>query len=296
MAGPQSGTVTGRWLADHLDEVTVADTRWYLDGRQGSEAYEQGHIPGAVFVDIDQVLADPASSVLGRHPLPGPERFAEALGELGIAEDRLVVAYDDAGGSVAARLWWLLRAIGQPAAVLDGGINAWPGELTTEIVAPVSVPRRPRPWPPERFLTADDVEQVRKAPDALLIDARASARYEAGDPAIDPRAGHIPGARSAPWPENLGPNGGFRSADELRERFGALGATTESRVVAYCGSGVTACHDLLALELAGFTDTALFTGSWSAWGADASRPAEVGPDPGRRTGGPGSTASDRLTP
>lgn len=262
--------VSADWLARHLADVRVVDVRWYLDGRSGRDAYAAGHLPGAVWLDIDADLAAPASAAHGRHPLPTPERFAAALGRVGINACDPVVAYDDAGGSTAARLWWLLHVLGEPVAVLDGGLAAWPGELTTDRPAPAPVDRTPRPWPAERFVSA---EQVAASVDAAIFDARTAQRYAHGDDAIDPRPGHIPGALSAAWAGNLDESGRFRSSSELRERFAAA---AERPAIAYCGSGVTACHDLLALELAGFTGSALYPGSWSQWGADASRPAETG--------------------
>jgi thiosulfate/3-mercaptopyruvate sulfurtransferase len=268
--------VSGEWLSGHLDEVRVVDTRWYLDGRSGHAAYQTGHIPGAVWLDTDTELSDPASAEAGRHPLPSPERFAAALGGAGIAEGTPVVAYDDAGGSIAARLWWLLHVLGEPVAVLDGGLAAWPAELTTDVPVRGRVNRTPRPWPAHRFLTADEVEKT----DAIVLDARTAQRYAHGDPNIDPRPGHVPGALSAPWGENLGRDGRFLPPSELRERFAALAG--ERPVVGYCGSGVTACHDLLALAITGRNDLALYPGSWSQWGADPSRPNATGTDPGRR--------------
>jgi len=266
--------VTGEWLAGHLGDVRVVDTRWYLDGRSGLAAYQGGHIPGAVWLDIDADLSDPPSTAEGRHPLPSPERFAGALGRVGVAEGTVVVAYDDAGGSVAARLWWLLHVLDEPVAVLDGGLAAWPGDLTTDAPDVVPVQRRPRPWPSHRFVTADELADVTSH--AAVLDARTAARFAAGDPKIDPRPGHVPGARSAPWTENLGADGRFRPAAALRERFAALAG--DGPVVAYCGSGVTACHDLLAATVAGRDGLALYPGSWSQWGADPSRPAATGAD------------------
>jgi thiosulfate/3-mercaptopyruvate sulfurtransferase len=257
--------VAGEWLADHLDDVRVVDVRWYLDrSRSGRAAYDSGHIPGSVWLDIDTDLSDPASPEAGRHPLPSPERFAAALGRAGIAPGTPVVAYDDTGGSTAARLWWLLHVMDEPASVLDGGLAAWPGELTTVVPTFEPVVREPSPWPADRFVTADALR-------GHVLDARSAERYAHGDPAIDPRPGHIPGARSAPWPQNLDADGRFRTKDELRAQFADL---LDGPVTAYCGSGVTACHDLLALHLAGADDLALYPGSWSQWGADPSRPAE----------------------
>jgi thiosulfate/3-mercaptopyruvate sulfurtransferase len=260
--------VSGDWLAAHLAQVRVVDVRWYLDAtRSGRAEYERGHLPGAVWLDVDTELSDPPSAADGRHPLPSPERFAAALGRVGIAEGTPVVAYDDTGGSTAARMWWLLHVLGEPAAVLDGGLSAWPGELTTEVPEVRQVERPPRPWPADRFRDADQLLG------AYLLDARTEQRYADGDPAIDPRAGHIPGALSRPWADNLDDSGRFRPVPELRERFAEV---LDGPVVAYCGSGVTACHDLLALTVAGVDDLALYPGSFSQWGADESRSVERG--------------------
>lgn len=271
MAVELGPVVSPAWLAAHLDDVQVVDVRWYLNdpvGRTGWDAYREGHLPGAVWLDVDTDLSAPASLQTGRHPLPTEAAFAAALARKGIAEGRPVVAYDDAGGSVAARLWWMLQAIGEPAAVLDGGIAAWEGELSTEVPTPVPVERAVRPWPANRFVTADQLS----ASDVAVFDARGAERYAFGDAAIDPRAGHVPGAESAPWTGNLDAQSRFLPQDVLRERF----ASAADGAIAYCGSGVTACHDLLAMTLAGYTDLALYPGSWSQWGADPSRPAEVG--------------------
>jgi len=256
------------WLAANLETVRVVDVRWYLDGRSGRAAYDSGHLPGAVWLDVDTDLSAPATTTDGRHPLPTPDRFAAALGRVGIAEGAPVVAYDDDGGSKAARLWWMLRALGEPAAVLDGGLAAWDGPLVTDEPTIPPVPRPARPWPAGWFVGPDDLLGDGRP----IYDARTAERFAKGDPAIDPRPGHVPGAFSAPWQQNLGTDGRFRPAVELRARFAAAGAGA----IAYCGSGVTACHDLLAMELAGIENTALYTGSWSQWGADYSRPAEVG--------------------
>ena len=261
--------VTGEWLADHRDDVRVVDLRWYLDGRSGRAAYRAGHIPGAVWLDVDAELSGWASPAAGRHPLPRPEQFAAVLGRVGIAEGTPVVAYDDAGGSIAARLWWMLRDQSHPAAVLDGGVQAWTGPLSDELPDVEPVHRRIWSWHPERFVGADDVA----ATGAVVYDARTAERYAHGDPAIDPRPGHIPGARSAPWMANLDADGRLLPADALRKIY----AEANGRgAVAYCGSGVTACLDLLAMAVAGIDDTALYAGSWSQWASDASRPIEEG--------------------
>ncbi|RMH79388.1 MAG: sulfurtransferase [Actinomyces sp.] len=272
--------VDASWLAEHLDDVVVADVRWYLDGRSGHEAYEAGHIPGAVFVDLDVDLAAPPAPGEGRHPLPTPEHLAARLGALGIGDDDTVIAYDDAGGAIAARLWYLLDAVGQKAAVLDGGLRAWTGPptsgaLETGTVHRPPVTRRVRPWPPERFASLDEVARAARRHDTVVIDARDPDRYRGVPNPVDVRPGHIPGAVNVPFAGNLGPDGRFRPAEELRRRFAAVGADERPAIV-YCGSGVTACHDLLALRLAGIGDGRLFPGSWSAWESDPDRPVAVG--------------------
>lgn len=269
MTDPFGPLVSAAWLADHLDDVRVVDVRWYLDGRSGRAAYRAGHLPGAVWLDVDAELSGWASPAAGRHPLPRAEQFAAVLGRVGIAQGTPIVAYDDAGGSIAARLWWMLRAIDQPGAVLDGGIGAWSGPLTSDVPDVTPLHRDVRTWRPERFVDANEVA----AADAVVYDARSRERYAHGDPAIDPRPGHVPGARSAPWTANLGADGRLLPADALREIYSAA---ADRGAIAYCGSGVTACLDLLAMEVAGIERTALYDGSWSQWGSDPSRPVEEG--------------------
>jgi thiosulfate/3-mercaptopyruvate sulfurtransferase len=271
--------VSADWLAAHLDDVHVADVRWYLDGRSGRAAYQGGHVPTAVWVDLDRDLAGPPSPGGGRHPLPDPADFAAALGRLGLSEDRPVVAYDDASGSIAARLWWMVRATGQPAAVLDGGIGAWPGPLTTAAPAVTPVSRVAHDWPAGAVVTTEEVDRLRRDPEVLLLDARSPARYQGLEEPVDARPGHIPGAHNHPWTVNVGAGGTFLAASDLRQRLEAAGAGSR-RVIASCGSGVTACHNLLALEVAGLAGGALYPGSWSAWAADPGRPAATGPEAG----------------
>lgn len=275
-----SPIVSGAWLHANVEQVVVADVRWYLDGRSGRAAYEAGHIPGAVFVDLDRDLSAAPSAAGGRHPLPTPEDFAAALGAAGIGDGCAVVAYDDASGMVAGRLWWMLHSLGEPVAVLDGGLAAWPGALSTEY--PQVSPARftPRPWPPESFASVSEVDEVRRDRGTVVLDARSSERYRGEPNAIDPRFGHVPGAVSAPCAANLAPDGTLRTPDELRESYAAVGVDGDAGVVAYCGSGVSANLDLLALELAGLGGGRLFVGSWSAWGADEDRPVATGPEPG----------------
>ena len=262
--------VDSAWLAANPGTAVIADVRWYLDGRSGREAYDRGHIPGARFVDLDTDLSGPPATAEGRHPLPAPEDFAAAMGRLGISDDTRVVAYDDAGGVMASRLWWMLDAVGGAAAVLDGGIDAWTGGLETTTPAWPSAVFSPRPWPSERLATIDEVDEARGDPLALLIDARSVERYRGEPNQVDPRFGHIPGAVSMQVTDNLR-DGRLLSAPELRARYAEAGAG-DREVIAYCGSGVSACHDLLAIRHAGLDDGRLFVGSWSAWGSDPDRP------------------------
>ena len=252
----------------------VADLRWYLDGRPGRSAYEAGHIPGAVYVELEHDLARhdlPATE--GRHPFPSPQAFAVAMSRLGIGDDVPVVAYDDSGGGTAARLVWMLRILGHDAALLDGGLRAWTDELETG-PGPTPSPARftPRPWPLERFATAAEVRHLAQTPGAVVFDARAPERYRGGVEPVDPRAGHVPGARNVPWSANLDEaTGRFRSPAALAGEYAAAGAAGAHTIVCYCGSGVSACADLLGLERAGFTGGRLFVASWSGWSNDPER-------------------------
>ena len=283
--------VSTQWLAERLEDphLRVADVRWYLPttGRSGRAEYNLGHIPGAVFVDLDRDLARPAYQGPGRHPLPSTEEFAAAMGRLGVDEATHVVAYDDGSGGVAARLWWLLRFFGHPrVSVLDGGVARWQAEqrpLTADVprVAAAQFQARPQQgWVVDKA----EVGHLARDPSALVLDVRAPERYEGRAEPVDPRAGHIPGARNAPITQNLatGEPGGaprFKSPQELRAQFEALGVPRAQRVVAYCGSGVNACQALLALDLAGFPGAQLYEGSWSDWSSDPSLPAATGPEP-----------------
>ncbi len=275
--------VSADWLTAHLDEVVVADVRWYLDGRSGRHEFDRGHLPHAVFVDLDAALSAEPGGTRGRHPLPTPEDFAAAVSALGIGDETLVVAYDDTGGMTASRLVWMLRVLGEHAAVLDGGIAAWTGPLLTEQTVPT--PRRftARPWPANAIVDADAVGQLATRSDSAVLDARSHERYRGDTEPIDATAGHIPGARNAPWAANLEPSTGrFLSPDQLREHFSAIGVAGDMEVVASCGSGVSACLDLIALELAGLGGPLggrLFVASWSGWAADGSRPVATGSVP-----------------
>ncbi len=273
------------------DGVVVLDVRWRLGGPPGRPDHDRAHIPGAVFVDLDDELADPPGPG-GRHPLPAPERLQAALRRAGVGERSHVVAHDDGNGTVAARAWWLLRWAGLPAervSVLDGGFAAWvaaglPTTAEPSRPAPGRITVRPGAMP---VLDADGAASV--ARDGLLLDARAAPRYRGEVEPVDPRAGHIPGAVNAPATDVAGPDGRWSPAEVLAERFAALGlgtpgeargAGTTSPAGAYCGSGINAAALVLAAEYAGIRTPAeplaLYVGSWSNWSADARRPAATG--------------------
>lgn len=254
----------------------LLDVRWQLGGPPGRPEYEAGHLPGAVHVDLEKELAAPASEH-GRHPLPGLDVFAAAMRRAGVSDGRPVVVYDGGQNWAAARAWWMLRWAGhEDVRVLDGGLAAWEGPLETGDVTPEPGDFTPRPGA-RTLLDADAAAALARR--GLLLDARAAERYRGEVEPIDPVAGHIPGAVSAPTAENVAEGGVLRSADELRARFRALGVTPDSEVGVYCGSGVSAAHEVLALEVAGI-EAALYAGSWSEWSADTGRPVATGPEPG----------------
>ena len=261
--------VDAAWLAEHRDEVVLADVRWYLEGRSGAAAFAEGHVPGAVFVDLDRWLAAPSDPRHGRHPLPDPEVFARGMREAGIGDDSTVVAYDDAGGVNAARLVWLLRATDHAAALLDGGLTAAGEPLEAGPVTPAPARFTARPWPPERLAGIDELAT------GVLLDARARNRYAGEFEPVDPRPGHIPGARNLPAAEMLGPDTRLLSLEELRAQVRAAGVGESDAVIASCGSGVTACHTLLVLEALGLPAGRLFPGSYSQW-SHTDRPVESG--------------------
>jgi thiosulfate/3-mercaptopyruvate sulfurtransferase len=269
--------VDAEWLAAHLDEVVVADVRWSpTAGTAGAErAFRNGHIPDAAFFDLDRDLAGrPFVEGPGRHPLPSPEAFSGVLASAGVDDDDTLVAYDDVHGSVAARLWWMLDATGRRAALLDGGLDSWTGPLETGPPAGrAATTPEIRPWPSDRIATVDDVPGAIDAGRPVL-DARAGERFRGETEPIDPVAGHIPGARSAPWDGNLDASGRFRFRDQLRERYASLGA--DRGAIVYCGSGVTSCLDLFAMRLAGLPEAKLYVGSWSGWIHDHDRPVATG--------------------
>ncbi len=270
--------VSAEWLAAHVDDVVLIDCRWALDGSQGHAQYLEGHLPGAVFVDLDTELAGHPSPGGGRHPLPSPADFATAMATAGVGEDTPVVAYDTAGGAIAARLVWMLRVLDHPAAVLDGGLQAWDGELETGEVVPPVRGFTTHPWPAEAIAEADEVATT-AASGGLVVDARAAERYRGEREPVDPRPGHVPGAVNLPFADTL-EGGRLRPDTWLRDHFVAAGVAPDRDTIVYCGSGVTACQDVLAMELVGLGRPRLFVGSWSAWSADPDRPAALGDRPG----------------
>ncbi len=264
-------------------EAVLVDVRWYLDGSDGRAAFEAGHIAGAVWIDLDrQLAATDRPATEGRHPLPAPAAFAAAMGALGIGNDTVVIAYDDTGGLTAGRLVVMLRMLGCDAAVLSGGLDAWMGAIETgEGRTPRRVEFTATDWPNERLATADDVERIANSGGAVL-DARSSDRFLGKVAQIDKRPGHIPGARSAPWSAVLDAEAMPRSPADLRDHFRSLGVDDDRGahdghdVVAYCGSGVSACMNVLAIEHAGLGIPRLYVASWSGWSADANREAATG--------------------
>ncbi len=275
-------------LADQLNDpkLRILDARWYLDpARKGIDAYSAGHIRGAFFADIDHDFAGPGGQrggPLGRHPFPSARQIQNVIRLFGITSGVKVVAYDDAAGAIAARVWFVLKAFGfDDCVVLDGGITRWIAEGREITKEPPSISTMtdfvvsPRPT-----LVLSKAEVVATKDTTLLLDARVGERYRGETEPIDPRAGHIPGAKNAPYTFNLTSEAHpvFRPKAELRAHFESVGVSDEVQPVVYCGSGVTAAHDLLALELAGFKGR-LYGGSWSEWSSDPSLPVATGDKP-----------------
>ena len=269
----QSPLIDVAELAERIAEVTVLDVRYRMGGPHGAREYAAGHVPGAAYVDLDTDLAGPPreGGEGGRHPLPTPATFETSMRAVGVRADRPVVVYDDWSGRAAARAWWLLRDAGhRDVRVLDGGWTSWcAAGGAVETTATAERPGggdlvvRPGAMP---VVHAEDVLDV-----DVLLDARAPERYRGEVEPVDPVAGHVPGAANVPTEDNLDASGRFLSAARLREVYAAQGATAGREVAAYCGSGVTACHDLLALQVAG-VGAALYPGSWSDWVSEPGRP------------------------
>ena len=267
-------------LAAHLNDPDwrIVDCRHQLsDVGYGQRVYAEGHLPGAFFMHLDRDLSGAMSGCNGRHPLPNPQVLAAKFGAVGISSRTQVVAYDDAEGMVSGRLWWMLRWLGHDnVTVLDGGFNRWVKEgrpLTRDIpvVLPTVFEVEQRDW----VVTADEVLANIASPELVVVDARGPDRFRGENETIDPVGGHIPGARNRFFRDNLDADGRFRPAAELRREFLELFAgTPPDKTVMQCGSGVSACHNLIALELAGLTGARLYAGSWSEWCSDSARPVE----------------------
>ncbi len=265
-------------LAEHIDDPAwrIVDCRHQLtDPGYGERAYAEGHLPNAFFMHLDRDLSGPMSGSNGRHPLPDPVVLAARLGDIGISRQTQVVVYDDAEGMVAGRLWWMLRWLGhEKVALLDGGFKLWAKEgrpLTRDV--PVSAPAvfaaAPRDW----TVSTDEILANLDAPNFLVVDARGADRFRGENETIDPVGGHIPGARNRCFRDNLDGEGRFLPAVELRRAYSALFAGVPAeQVVMQCGSGVSACHNLIAMEIAGLHGAKLYPGSWSAWCSDPARP------------------------
>jgi thiosulfate/3-mercaptopyruvate sulfurtransferase len=262
----------------------VVDCRFTLaDPAGGHAAYDRGHIPGARYAHLDDDLSRKPSRTEGRHPLPEPIAFAAKLGAWGIGPKDTVIAYDEGSGAIAARLWWLLRWIGhERCAVLDGGLAAWVGAGHDLEQRPPSVAARhyPAPEPLARLVVSTGEVAARQAVGDLLVDVRAAPRYRGEQETIDPVAGHVPQARNRPFASNVTPAGRFRPPAELRrELVELLAGRDPNRLIAMCGSGVTACQLLLAMEVAGLPGGRLYAGSWSEWIRDPARPVARGGEP-----------------
>jgi len=275
-------------LLERLEDPTlrILDVQFTLtDPAAGRAAYEAAHLPGAIYLHLDEDLSAPLhpDGHGGRHPLPDPEVFAERLGALGIGDEHEVVAYDDAGGAFAGRLWWLLRWIGRPnVRILDGGLAAWRvlgGPLTRDVPSFPSAPSSARPV--ERMVV--DAETLRNRledPATVIVDARAAERYRGEVEPLDRKAGHVPGALNRPFQGNLDSDGRFRTPEALRARYAELVEAGE--VVVYCGSGVTGAHDVLAIEEAGLGLPTLYAGSWSDWSSRDGFPVATGDETDER--------------
>ncbi|WP_310228187.1 sulfurtransferase [Brevibacillus nitrificans] len=271
--------VSPQWLHEHLhdDQIVIVDCRFNLSlAEAGSESFEQDHIPGALYFHLNRDLSGPKAEHGGRHPLPDPETFASFLSQNGIDEQTTVIAYDDQEMAMAGRLWWLLRYLGHDkTAVLNGGYAAWKNAgyaVTSEVRTPT-----PRTFTPHvRSEMLVDIKGVRERhPETILLDSRAGERYRGEVEPLDPKAGHIPGARHFFYKDNLGSDMTMLPVDKLQERVAPF---ADQDVIVYCGSGVTACTNLLALHAAGRTDVKLYAGSWSDW-SSYDLPVAVGPTP-----------------
>ncbi len=264
------------------ESVRIVDCRFALsDPGQGEREFLEAHIPGAVYANLDRDLSDLSKQGLGRHPLPEPEAFAQTLSRWGWRPGARVVAYDDAGGALAAaRLWWMLDAAGIVASVLDGGWRTWHDAalpIESGEAAPLAAPPVELRFDPERLVSYGELEVLRQRPATLLLDARGTPRFRGDSEPLDRVGGHVPGARNHPFTDNLAADGRFKPEAQLRGEWDAvLGRHAPQDVVHMCGSGVTACHNLLAMEAVGLRGSRLFAPSWSGWVSDPARPIATG--------------------
>lgn len=269
--------VSLEWLQEHLQDhrVKIVDCRFVLGNpTAGIEAYQEGHIPGAVYMDLEEDLSGPKQAHGGRHPLPDWEIFAKKLGQAGIDEQMTIVAYDDQGGAMASRLWWMLKYLGHEKVwILNEGYSQWVKQgypVTTDIPAPQ--PGTYQPQIQEHLLM--DMEGVKgRKEGVVLLDSREEKRYLGMEEPIDPVAGHIPGAKNFFWKDSLKEDGTWKSPEELKERFDSFDLNQE--FIVYCGSGVTACPNIVALNEAGFKQVKLYAGSWSDWCSYKENPVAV---------------------
>jgi thiosulfate/3-mercaptopyruvate sulfurtransferase len=268
-------------LAPHVGDPrwAIVDCRFYLpEPSRGEAEYEAEHLPGAVYAHLDRDLSGPRTGKNGRHPMPSIEAMAERFSRLGLDHEVQLVAYDTSQGQIAARLWWMLRYLGHDAAaVLDGGLQGWKAAGLPLASGRESRERRRFVARPRSSMRMDLEDLLRERPTRILIDARAPERFRGEVEPFDPVKGRIPGARNHPSAASLSPEGRFLAPSELRRRFESIlrGRSPES-AISYCGSGVTACHNLLAMEVAGLGGARLYPGSWSEWSADETRPIETG--------------------
>lgn len=282
---PHTTLVTTDELFAHLDDPDwiIFDCRHELTNPDaGSREYAKSHIPGARFLHMDEDMSAPLTGTNGRHPLPDPEVFARKLGAAGVDRTKQVIAYDAHGANYAARLWWMLRWLGHDAvAVLDGGWGKWLREERPESSdVPQPAPARFEPAPRPSSVDIQFLLAHLRDPSVVVVDARTAERYRGETEPFDPVAGHIPGSICLPFKENLAQGGVFKPAETLRTQWrAAIGDSAPASVVHTCGSGVSACQNLLAMEIAGLAGSRLYAGSWSEWCADPARPVATGPKP-----------------
>ena len=273
---PTSPMISSEELLEiyQLEDVLVLDSRWYLDGRKGIDSYRKGHIPGAIFVDVETVCTGSGGPSRGRHPLKSPKDFVAALASIGVGSGIRIVCYDDQFGSIAARLWWMLDQLSVDVKVLDGGFQAWRGpvELNDTVLDPSTNPiSAPDSWPSEALVSTADVSRISRSKGAYILDARARDRYLGHFEPIDRIPGHIPTAKSFPW-TTMVDRDGFLPPNELRQLFNGVLKDPSKPVICSCGSGITACHLLLGLRISGIGGGFLYEGSYSGWSSDPKRP------------------------